>query len=93
MIAAASLLRKLCYHNKDELQAGFITAGWDPHKGPQVGTPFNPRPRLPPGLQPDPRPGTGDPPGPQGHLVTDSEACIAIRCESRWGQVCLGVSR
>ncbi|XP_059900011.1 proteasome 20S subunit beta 12 [Gadus macrocephalus] len=36
VIAAASLLRKLCYHNKDELQAGFITAGWDPQKGPQV---------------------------------------------------------
>ncbi|CAL8299756.1 unnamed protein product [Lota lota] len=36
VIAAASLLKKLCYQTKDELQAGFITAGWDPQNGPQV---------------------------------------------------------
>ena len=36
VIAAASVLKELCYQNKDELQAGFITAGWDRKKGPQV---------------------------------------------------------
>lgn len=34
--AAASVLKELCYNNKEELQAGFITAGWDRKKGPQV---------------------------------------------------------
>lgn len=38
VIAAASVLKELCYKNKDELQAGFITAGWDRKKGPQVGS-------------------------------------------------------
>ncbi|KAL6099345.1 uncharacterized protein ACO6RY_01183 [Pungitius sinensis] len=36
VIAAASVLQELCYNNKEELQAGFITAGWDRKKGPQV---------------------------------------------------------
>ncbi|XP_038158692.1 proteasome 20S subunit beta 12 [Cyprinodon tularosa] len=36
VIAAASVLKELCYKHKDELQAGFITAGWDKKKGPQV---------------------------------------------------------
>lgn len=36
VISAASVLKDLCYKNKDELQAGFITAGWDSKKGPQV---------------------------------------------------------
>ncbi|KAG5264908.1 hypothetical protein AALO_G00259340 [Alosa alosa] len=36
--AAASVMKELCYSNKDELQAGFITAGWDRKKGPQVYT-------------------------------------------------------
>lgn len=36
VIAAASVLKDLCYSNKEELQAGFITAGWDPKEGPQV---------------------------------------------------------
>lgn len=36
VIAAASVLQELCYKNKDELQAGFLTAGWDKKKGPQV---------------------------------------------------------
>ncbi|KAM8840331.1 proteasome 20S subunit beta 12 [Spinachia spinachia] len=36
VIAAASVLQTLCYNNKEELQAGFITAGWDRKKGPQV---------------------------------------------------------
>ncbi|XP_062292077.1 proteasome 20S subunit beta 12 [Scomber scombrus] len=36
VIAAASVLKELCYQNKDDLQAGFITAGWDRKKGPQV---------------------------------------------------------
>lgn len=36
VIAAASVLRELCYKNKEELQAGFITAGWDRKEGPQV---------------------------------------------------------
>uniref|UniRef100_A0A8C6UAB6 proteasome endopeptidase complex n=1 Tax=Neogobius melanostomus TaxID=47308 RepID=A0A8C6UAB6_9GOBI len=36
VIAAASVLKDLCYKNKDELQAGFITAGWDRKKGPQI---------------------------------------------------------
>lgn len=34
--AAASIMKELCYNNKEELQAGFITAGWDRKKGPQV---------------------------------------------------------
>jgi len=34
--AAASIMRELCYNNKEDLQAGFITAGWDRKKGPQV---------------------------------------------------------
>lgn len=37
VISAASVLKDLCYKNKDELQAGFITAGWDSRRGPQVG--------------------------------------------------------
>ncbi|XP_043993743.1 proteasome subunit beta type-6-B like protein [Gambusia affinis] len=36
VIAAASVLKDLCYKNKDELQAGFMTAGWDRKNGPQV---------------------------------------------------------
>lgn len=36
VISAASVLKELCYKNKDELQAGFITAGWDRKNGPQV---------------------------------------------------------
>lgn len=36
VIAAASVLKDLCYKNKDELQAGFLTAGWDKKNGPQV---------------------------------------------------------
>ncbi|KAM4631186.1 proteasome 20S subunit beta 12 [Polymixia lowei] len=36
VMAAASVLKELCYTNKEELQAGFITAGWDRKKGPQV---------------------------------------------------------
>ncbi|XP_030596193.1 proteasome 20S subunit beta 12 [Archocentrus centrarchus] len=36
VIAAASVLKDLCYKNKEELQAGFLTAGWDKKNGPQV---------------------------------------------------------
>ncbi|XP_060948365.1 proteasome 20S subunit beta 12 [Limanda limanda] len=36
VVAAASVLKELCYNNKEELQAGFITAGWDKKDGPQV---------------------------------------------------------
>lgn len=36
VIAAASVLKDLCYKTKDELQAGFLTAGWDQKNGPQV---------------------------------------------------------
>ncbi|XP_034016120.1 proteasome 20S subunit beta 12 [Thalassophryne amazonica] len=36
VMAAASVLKELCYKNKDDLQAGFMTAGWDKKKGPQV---------------------------------------------------------
>ncbi|KAF7211315.1 proteasome 20S subunit beta 12 [Nothobranchius furzeri] len=36
VMAAASVLKELCYKNKEELQAGFMTAGWDRKKGPQV---------------------------------------------------------
>lgn len=36
VIAAASVLKDLCYKNKDDLQAGFLTAGWDNKKGPQI---------------------------------------------------------
>uniref|UniRef100_A0A7S2MG03 Proteasome subunit beta n=1 Tax=Haptolina brevifila TaxID=156173 RepID=A0A7S2MG03_9EUKA len=33
---AANLFRELCYHNKNNLMAGIIVAGWDPIKGGQV---------------------------------------------------------
>merc|ERR1711991_51953 len=33
---AASLFRKLCYENKNNLMAGIICGGWDPVKGGQV---------------------------------------------------------
>ncbi|KAI5089969.1 proteasome beta 11 subunit [Silurus meridionalis] len=36
--AAATVLKELCYTNREDLQAGFITAGWDKKKGPQVYT-------------------------------------------------------
>ncbi|KAM9454456.1 proteasome 20S subunit beta 12 [Clarias gariepinus] len=36
--AAATVLKELCYNNREDLQAGFITAGWDKKKGPQVYT-------------------------------------------------------
>ncbi|XP_053719136.1 proteasome 20S subunit beta 12 [Synchiropus splendidus] len=36
VIAAATVMRELCYNNKEELQAGFITAGWDRKDGAQV---------------------------------------------------------
>uniref|UniRef100_A0A3Q4I0J5 proteasome endopeptidase complex n=1 Tax=Neolamprologus brichardi TaxID=32507 RepID=A0A3Q4I0J5_NEOBR len=36
VMAAASVLRDLCYKNREELQAGFMTAGWDKKNGPQV---------------------------------------------------------
>ncbi|CAN9503620.1 unnamed protein product [Ophioblennius macclurei] len=36
VVAAATVLKELCFKNKEELQAGFITAGWDRKKGPQV---------------------------------------------------------
>ncbi|CDF32448.1 Proteasome subunit beta type [Chondrus crispus] len=35
---AAKLFRELCYHNKGQLMAGIIVAGWDKHKGGQVFT-------------------------------------------------------
>lgn len=34
--AAATVLKDLCYSNREDLSAGFITAGWDKKKGPQV---------------------------------------------------------
>lgn len=37
VMAAASVLKDLCYKNREELQAGFMTAGWDKKNGPQVG--------------------------------------------------------
>lgn len=33
---AASLFKKLCYNNKDQLMAGIIVAGWDRHNGGSV---------------------------------------------------------
>jgi len=33
---AASLFRQMCYHNKNNLMAGIICAGWDEYKGGQV---------------------------------------------------------
>ncbi|XP_039897166.1 proteasome 20S subunit beta 12 [Simochromis diagramma] len=36
VMAAASVLKDLCYKNREELQAGFMTAGWDKKNGPQV---------------------------------------------------------
>ena len=32
----ATLMRKVCYENKDRLMAGLIVAGWDPYDGGQV---------------------------------------------------------
>lgn len=34
--ACASLMRQICYNNKDNLMAGLICAGWDPYEGGQV---------------------------------------------------------
>eukprot|EP01067_Filipodium_phascolosomae_P005294 Filipodium_phascolosomae@DN3380_c0_g1_i1.p1 len=34
--AAASLVRLLCYNNKDMLSAGLIVAGWDPRNGVSI---------------------------------------------------------
>jgi len=36
VMAAASIMQELCYQHKEELSAGFITAGWDKKKGAQV---------------------------------------------------------
>ena len=33
---AANVFREMCYHNKGNLMAGIIIAGWDPLKGGQV---------------------------------------------------------
>ena len=33
---AATISRKLCYNNKDQLSAGLICAGWDPREGGSV---------------------------------------------------------
>lgn len=35
---AAGIFRELCYHNKGNLMAGIIVAGYDPHQGGQVFT-------------------------------------------------------
>jgi len=32
----ANLMRKICYNNKDNMQAGLICGGWDPYDGGQV---------------------------------------------------------
>ena len=32
----ANLMRKICYNNKDRMQAGLICGGWDPYEGGQV---------------------------------------------------------
>lgn len=34
--SVASIMREFCYDNKEELSAGFIVAGWDRRRGPQV---------------------------------------------------------
>ncbi|KAL4629586.1 proteasome subunit beta type-6-B like protein [Arapaima gigas] len=34
--SAASIMKEFCYNYRDELSAGFIVAGWDRKKGPQV---------------------------------------------------------
>ncbi|XP_057210177.1 proteasome 20S subunit beta 12 [Triplophysa rosa] len=34
--SAASIMRSFCYNHRDELSAGFIVAGWDSKRGPQV---------------------------------------------------------
>lgn len=36
VMAAASVLKEICYSHREDLQAGFITAGWDRKNGPQV---------------------------------------------------------
>ncbi|ROL45041.1 Proteasome subunit beta type-6-B like protein [Anabarilius grahami] len=36
VLAAASIMQELCYQHREDLSAGFITAGWDKKKGPQV---------------------------------------------------------
>jgi 20S proteasome subunit beta 1 len=32
----ANLMRKICYNNKDRMQAGLICGGWDPYEGGQI---------------------------------------------------------
>ncbi|KAK7139385.1 hypothetical protein R3I93_016505 [Phoxinus phoxinus] len=34
--SAAAIMRSFCYTHRDELSAGFIVAGWDRKRGPQV---------------------------------------------------------
>ncbi|XP_051729419.1 proteasome 20S subunit beta 12 [Ctenopharyngodon idella] len=36
--SAAAIMRSFCYTHRDELSAGFIVAGWDRKRGPQVFT-------------------------------------------------------
>ena len=36
MKTCANLMRKICYNNKDRMQAGLICGGWDPYEGGQV---------------------------------------------------------
>ena len=33
---AATLMRHICYNNKDHLMAGLICGGWDPYEGGQI---------------------------------------------------------
>ena len=33
---AATIMRRICYNNKDSLMAGLICGGWDPYEGGQI---------------------------------------------------------
>uniref|UniRef100_V9L9Z7 Proteasome subunit beta n=1 Tax=Callorhinchus milii TaxID=7868 RepID=V9L9Z7_CALMI len=38
VLSAATILKEICYKNRDDMSAGFIVAGWDRKKGAQVYT-------------------------------------------------------
>ncbi|XP_042202276.1 proteasome subunit beta type-6-A like protein-like, partial [Callorhinchus milii] len=35
VLSAATILKEICYKNRDDMSAGFIVAGWDRKKGAQ----------------------------------------------------------
>ena len=43
---AAAIFKRFCYNYRDQISAGIICAGYDKHKGGQVGTPGTTPPRT-----------------------------------------------